>query len=174
MTDTATAAAELDQSDLARRIAATAGRIRTLHEAGRRGELAELRRMRRDDVPPEPFWSLVEAYEIPERDEEFWIAILPLMVRHEHQSRAAPGRALAEARVAPSRVERWLRMDRTRAWTEARRILAQVKQPIDWVQLGFLLYFWDHPSWGRKNRHRLARQYFRAIKHQQSPSTGKE
>lgn len=126
-------------------------------EQGRRGDLAELRRLRPGEgtIPPEVFWRLVERLDVPRPAEDFWLAILPMMVEHPHRKGAIAGRELARARAAPARVERWLRLDRERAWVEARRLLALLDGPIDWVRMGWLLLLWNDDS-----RRDFARDFF--------------
>lgn len=124
-----------------------------------RGDRAVLRRLEKDreSVPPEVFWRIVERYEIPQRAEveDFWLGVLPLMVKHPHQREARPGRVLARAGISNARVERWLRLDAKGALREAGRLLSKVKDPIDWVSFGFLLRRWDD-----KSRRDFARDFF--------------
>lgn len=158
-------------SIIAKRLAGAAGYVSQLQ----RGDRAMLRRLRGrySEVPPEPFWRIVERYEIPEGDREdrFWMSVLPLMVQHAHQRGSRPGRVLCRAGVSPARLERWLRRDCEGAWAEADRLLSQVDQPFDWVQFGFLLYYWDHRQYGEKNRRRLARDYFLSPECRRSSTT---
>lgn len=135
------------------RIAGIAGYIQELP----RGDKAELRRLRQESgrIPPEVFWRIVARYEIHESDEPFWQSVLPLMVKYPHTPGAKPGRMLDEVRVSPARVERWLRLDHGAALREADRLLSKLKAGVDWVQLGYLLYFWDDDR-----RKQLARDYY--------------
>jgi len=104
------------------------------------------------------FWSIVERAAIKPRDESFWIAILPLMIRFPHQSGVSPGRALEQAGISKPRFERWLRLDRERALVEAPRLFSKLEgQRMDWLTLGHLLYRWND-----EDRHRLAREFFLA------------
>lgn len=137
----------------------------TLHSNGvTRGERAELRRMRSQDVPPEIYWRLTEQLTWPGRRDDFdsyWMAVLPLMTRNEHLPGARPGRVLAEAGVKSPRLERWLRRDRDSAWGEAGRLLSITKgAALDWARFGYLLYAWDDP----KVKREFAREYFRAAR----------
>lgn len=137
----------------------------TLHSDGvTRGERAELRRIRSEDIPPEIYWRLTERLTWPRRRDDFdryWMAVLPLMIRNPHQPGARPGPVLAGAGVKAPRVERWLRRDRDSAWAEAGRLLSITKgAPIDWARFGYLLYAWDDP----KVKREFAREYFRAAR----------
>jgi len=122
-----------------------------------RGDKAELRRLRQDSgrIPPEVFWRIVARYGIHESDELFWQSILPLMVKYPHTPGAKPGRRLDEAGVSPARVERWLRLDGRAALREADRFLSKLEAGVDWVQLGYLLYYWDD-----QRRRQLARDFY--------------
>ncbi len=122
-----------------------------------RGDRAELRRIGRweAEIPPEVFWRIVARYNIAPDEEDFWLAIIPLMVHHEHVRGRKPGRALAEAGVSPARVRKWLRLTRVKARAEAGRLFSQVKTGFDWVKLGFLLL-----NWKEEDRRTLARGYF--------------
>lgn len=123
-----------------------------------RGERAELRRMHAGDgFLPEPFWRIVDRYDVRPGDEPFWIDVIPLMVVHPHDSELTPGRALARAGVSPGRVERWLRLDAVRARGEARRLLARLTTGLNWVRFARLLRFWSEAE-----RLSFARDYFLA------------
>lgn len=126
------------------------------------GERAELRRLRGRfrELPPEVFWRVVERYDIPRWDEEFWMAVLPLMVEHPHRPGRRTGRVLKRSGVSAARLEKWLRLDREGALDEAGRLLSQVDGPINWRQFGYLLYLWSHPEHGERNRRDLARDFF--------------
>lgn len=143
-------------------LASVAGRVHS--EGVSRGERAQLRRMRGDDIPPEIYWRLTADLTWPsgrETFDRFWMTVLPLMTRNRHTPKACPGRVLADAGVKPARVERWLRRDRESAWAEAGRLLSITKgTPIDWAQLGYLLYAWNDPEVKR----RFARDYFRTAR----------
>lgn len=121
-----------------------------------RGSLAELRRLRDDEVPPEAFWSLVAATQSPVSQELFWRAILPLMVLVPHRPGVFLGEALQQAGVSAARVERWLRLDRGPALKEARKLLRRL-EAVDWLRLGASLHRWDDPA-----RTEIARHFFRA------------
>lgn len=144
--------------DLASTFAGVAGYVDNLPT----GERAELRRLRGQyrEMPPEVFWRIVDRYDIPPRDEDFWIDVVPLMVEHPHEPRSRTGRVLARSGVSSARLEKWLRLDREGALDEAGRLLSQVDGAIDWVQFAFLLYLWNHPEHGERNRRDLAREYF--------------
>jgi len=135
-----------------------------------RGELAELRRLRQEfsRVPPEVFWRIVEQYDIQERDEQFWKAVLPLMVKYPHTLGARPGHVLEQAGVSAARVERWLRLGRETAWREADRLLsiAKTNPGLDWVSFAYLLYYWDE-----KHRNEFARDFFVARSRRAALST---
>lgn len=128
------------------------------------GDRAELRRLRGRfrEMPPEVFWRIVERYEVPRRDEEFWMAVLPLMIEHPHRPRCRTGRVLKNSGVSSARLEKWLRLDHDSALEEAGRLLSQVDGPINWRQFGYLLYLWSHPEYGERNRRDLARDFFLA------------
>lgn len=143
-------------------LAGVAGRVHS--EGVTRGERAELRRMRHQDIPPEIYWRLTDQLTWPRGRQEFdryWMAVLPLMARNKYEPKARPSRVLAAAGVKPARVERWLRRDRDSAWAEAGRLLSMTKgASLDWAVLGYLLYAWDDPSIKRD----FAREYFRAAR----------
>jgi CRISPR type I-E-associated protein CasB/Cse2 len=121
-----------------------------------RGDRAVLRRMRADEhIFPAPFWSLIGKYDISPTDEAFWIDVIPLMVKHRHNTAISAGRALAEAKVSRARVERWLRLDAPRARREARRLLSKVDTGFDWVQFASLLRWWNAEA-----QRRFARDFF--------------
>jgi CRISPR type I-E-associated protein CasB/Cse2 len=91
----------------------------------------------------------------------FWMTVLPLMTRSQHEPKRWPGQVLANAGAKAARIERWLRRDRGSAWIEAGRVLSITKgTPMDWAQFGFLLYAWDDPEVKR----RFARDFFRAAR----------
>lgn len=138
----------------------------------RAGEQAELRRLRGRyrELPPEVFWRIVDRYGIPPYQEEFWMAVLPLMVEHPHEPQCRTGRVLARSGVSSARLEKWLRLDQQGALDEAGRLLSQVEGPINWVQFGFLLSLWNHPEHGERNRRELARDFFLALQTRQSSS----
>ncbi len=160
-----TAAASPERT-LASRLAGVARYLDRLRVRQQRGPLAELRRLqpmsgghqaaRPRELPGETFWSLVQRFEIPPREEDFWLSVLPLMVRHSHQRGIHPGGALEAAAISKPRFERWLRLDREGAWRETPRLLSKLKdQGLDWVELGHLLY-----RWSDEDRYRLARDFF--------------
>lgn len=123
----------------------------------RRGPRAVLRRLRghAGSAPPAEFWRVVDKYELRRADEDFWLAVLPLLVECPH-AWTPPGQALARSGVSQTRVERWLRLDRERAWREANRLLARVDGGLDWTDFGQLLF-----DWGDEDRQRsFARQFF--------------
>jgi hypothetical protein len=119
-----------------------------------------LRRLgnRRGRIPPEVFWRIIDRYDIQLPTEPFWQAILPSMVVHPHVRGMRPGRALADAGVSATRVERWLRFSLVRAQEEAPRLLSQIKSGIDWVSFGHLLR-----SWKEEARREFARDYFLGV-----------
>ncbi|HET8656967.1 MAG TPA: type I-E CRISPR-associated protein Cse2/CasB [Longimicrobiaceae bacterium] len=124
----------------------------------RRGPRAELRRVEADPdhIPPQVFWDIVERYGIRERDESFWLSILPLMVRYPHRFDLSPGRALAAAGVSPARIERWLRLDRDGARRQAGRLLSHLKDGgLDWIRFAYLLR-----GWSDEQRRGFARDFF--------------
>jgi CRISPR type I-E-associated protein CasB/Cse2 len=129
----------------------------------RRGPRAVLRRIHSDPrhIPPQPFWDLVARYEIPERDEPFWLKVIPLMVVYPHRLEAPPGRALAAAGVSPARVERWLRLDASAARNEAHRLLSHLKEGgLNWVSFAYLLR-----DWTDQQRRGFAREFFLSPQH---------
>lgn len=167
---TAAAGDELkEEHSLASRLVGIAGYVAKLP----RGEQAELRRLRQHAgaIPPEVFWRIVDRYEIHPGDEEFWKAILPLMVKYPHTRGARPGHMLEEAGVSAPRVERWLRMDRDGALREADRLFSRLQGGVDWVRLGHLLHRWDE-----EHRTGLARDFFlrRSRRTAQSTTRGGE
>ncbi len=134
----------------------------------RRGPRAVLRRMSADPeaVPPEVFWDIVARYEIAMREEPFWRAVLPLMVRHEHAPGTRPGVALARSGVSGARLERWLRLSHATALAEAGRLFARVEGGVDWTSLGPILRYWTDES------HRdLARQFFLSREYRELATT---
>lgn len=136
----------------------------------RRGPRAVLRRMSADPeaVPPEVFWDIVARYEIAEREEPFWRAVLPLMVRHAHAPGIRPGAALARSGVSGARLERWLRLSHATALAEAGRLFARVEGGVDWTSLGPILRFWNDAS------HRdIARQFFLSREYRERAPTTK-
>jgi hypothetical protein len=138
-----------------------AAQIAWLEEKERSGPLAELRRLgRRDDgPPPETFWWLVERAKISGWTEEFWEALVPMMVTCPHRWKQFAGHTLSEAGVAPSRVERWLRMGSSTARVELRKLLRRIDH-VDWVRLSALLYHWDDPNVGPRLKRELARDFY--------------
>lgn len=162
MTDT-------ERPPYARQVLGIAGYVQDRESGGglSRGERAELRRMRSDDVfPPEPFWTLVDRYDIPPYEEDFWRDVIPLMVDHPHDGGLRPGRALAQAGVSPARIERWLRLDPERARKEAARLLTQLDSGLDWPRFAGLLRFWTD-----RNRRAFARDYFLSPEHRERNRT---
>lgn len=137
----------------------------------RRGPRAVLRRLDAGDetIPPQVFWDVVERYNIRESDESFWLAVLPLMVRHEHRFDRTPGRALAAASVSAARVERWLRLDAAAAARrEAGRLLSHLKgEGFDWTRFALLLRFWTEDE-----RRRFARDFFLSPEYRQRQTKG--
>jgi hypothetical protein len=110
------------------------------------------------DVPPETFWDIVTAFDVPPNEEPFWRRLLPLMAMCPHDPRTAPGVAFDDAGITPSRLERWLRVDNTDAWAQAPRLLDRVGESgIDWVSLGVLLC-----EWRQTQRYALAQDFFRS------------
>lgn len=128
-----------------------------------RGERAELRRMRDHEVfPPEPYWRLVDRYDISASEESFWGDVVPLMVDHPHNGALAAGRALAKAGVSAPRIERWLRLDPERARKEAGRLLARLGEGLNWASFAGLLRFWYD-----RDRRQFARDYFLSPEHRE-------
>lgn len=157
MTDEPTAevtqpAPQRELSPLGQRFLGIAGYLAALP----RGPRAILRRLRQHagEPPPDEFWQIVDRYQLPREDEDFWLAVLPLMVECPHTA-LRPGDAVARAGIAKTRVERWLRLEQPRAWREANRLLARLDSGLDWVQFGPLLY-----DWTEDRRRTFARQYF--------------
>jgi CRISPR type I-E-associated protein CasB/Cse2 len=115
------------------------------------------------NIPPQIFWIVVERFGIQEQDEAFWLAILPLMVRHPHRFDLSPGRALAAAGVSAARIERWLRLDIHGARREVKRLLSHLKDGgVDWVSLAYLLRDWSDPQ-----RRGFAREFFLSSEYRQ-------
>ncbi len=140
------------------------GSVRGRSEGGpmSRGDRATLRRMlAHDDFPPDPFWGLIAKYGVRADEEAFWRVAIPLMVLHPHRSDMSAGRALAVARTASTRIERWLRLDRERAHQEAHRLLSKVDGGFDWVRFGRLLRSWD-----RANKMNFARNFYLSDEYQ--------
>jgi hypothetical protein len=171
----------VSERTLASRLAGVAGHLDRLRANGQRGPLAELRRLqpqsertdaaRPSELPGETFWALVQRFDIAPGEEEFWLAVLPLMVRYPHQSRARPGRVLEAAGISKARFERWLRLDRGGARREASRLLSKLKdQKLDWVELGYALH-----RWSDEDRYELARGFFLARERRdRTPTDGAE
>ncbi len=136
---------------------------------GRRGLLAIFRRMGgcECDIPPEPFWGLMESFHVPSQEEKTWLWLLPLVARYPHDPATGPGLAFARARVSSPRLERWLRADHETAWREADRLLARVGDAgVDWVRLGVLLRYWTPEL-----RRALAREFFRSPEYRSRTTT---
>lgn len=162
MTDAKISNGERSFSQIAAGIAGTV-KDRASKGGMSRGERAELRRMRNGTVfPPEPFWMVVERYDIRPSEEAFWIDVVPLMVDHPHNPTLSPGRALAIAGVSPARIERWLRLDPERARREASRLLTRLDQGLNWPRFAGLLRFWTD-----EERRRFARDYFLSPDHRE-------
>lgn len=160
-----TATAQEEPRTLGSRLAGIAAYIGQLP----RGERAELRRISATRTPPAPFWGIVDRYDVHPAEEDFFVAVIPAMVRCPHVPGRSPGRVLRSAGVSAARVERWLRMTRAGALRETQRIFAQVSDGVDWSRLGPLLYLWDRPDGERQRRH-FARSYYRAQPIQPSES----
>jgi|GEM_PF-2241400 len=149
------------------KVAKIAGWLERLHNSRQRGALAELRRLRSDSIPGEAFWDVVERFDIPEEEESFWLAIIPLMVRHPHRRKIRPGRALEAAGISKPRFERWLRLDRHDARAAAGRLLSKLGDDgLDWTSLEPALRYWSE-----KDRYDLARDFFLARQHRESSQT---
>lgn len=134
-----------------------------------RGPRAVLRRLSASEekIPPQVFWDIAERYQIHERDEPFWLQVIPLMVKHPHEPGLAPGVALARAGVSAPRLERWLRLDRDDALRDAARLISHLGDGgFDWARFGTLLRFWTEDA-----RRDLARQFFRSPEYRQRVST---
>lgn len=153
-----------------RQLLSVAGHLETLRTANRRGPLAVLRRLGTDPdyIPPQVFWDIADRYEIARHEEDFWLAIMPLMVRHPHRFDLPSGRALAAAGVSAPRIERWLRLDRNSARREAGRLLSHLGDGgLDWTRFGPLLRFWTEDQ-----RRSLAREFFLSTEYRQRKATG--
>lgn len=138
-----------------------------------RGDRAELRRMSPEGVPPEVFWRTLDRLDrtVYEREEPFWMTVLPLMVRYPHRRGARPGGVLAGRGVKPARIVRWLRRDREAAWREAHRLLSLLKgESLDWVELGMLLHNWGDDT----VRRRFARDFFRTAHEKEASETSNQ
>ena len=124
----------------------------------RRGDLAALRRVGRPghEVPPEAFWSLMEKYAIPQKEEQFWLVVVPLMTAVPHAS-TPPGEVFVNAKISPARLERWLNQDCDAARRDVRLLLKRVDGGLHWGRLGRLLC-----DWSESDRRSLARDYYRA------------
>lgn len=163
---TADSAAHDSYPSLGSRLAEAAGYVENLKRSGNRGRLAELRRLSRSGVPGDTFWTLVQRFGLQQRDQEFWLAVIPLIVRHPHSRDRRPGRVLEASGLSKARFERWLRLDRDRAIREAGRILSHLRdETIDWVALGHALY-----RWNEGDRYGLARDFFTARAHRNNTS----
>ena len=151
----ATTAEAVERKDPRGRILGIAGYVAKLP----RGSRAELRRLRvgTDHVPPEPFWRIVDRYGIETHEELFWLRVIPLMVEHEHRKGVRAGAALSQAGVSSARLERWLRLGRSSALAEARRLLSKVDSGFDWPGFGTLLLYWNDRA-----RMAFARDFFLA------------
>lgn len=160
MTDdsTSTVVSAEELQPFARTVRGIAGMVKVRNAGGAmsRGERAELRRMRRGaPFPPEPFWRLVERFEIPPTAELFWMDVVPHMINRPHDPDRRPGQALAEAHLSGARLERWLRLEPERARGEAGRLLARLDGGLNWVTFAGLLWFWTP-----QHRRELARDFF--------------
>lgn len=150
---------------LANECAAILRYLAVLERTEQTGPLAALRRLDRvqNGPPPEPFWAVVERAHIPVRREQFWLDLLPMMVRCPHRGGDRLGRVLrgtgAEPAVAKGHVERWLRLTAPNARVELRRLLRRVDR-VDWYNLVELLDRWDDPGDERSRKHAFARDYF--------------
>lgn len=140
---------------------AVAGAIAHLKRLERTGPLAELRRLDRagDGPPPEAFWWLVERAGVPPHRERFWQSLVPMMVTCPHRHSERAGHVLRAARVAPSRIERWLRLSAADARVELRKLLRRAES-VDWVELSALLDAWEVPKVGDARRRQFARDFF--------------
>jgi len=149
------------------RVANVAGWLERLRKSSQRGALAELRRVRYDSIPGEAFWDLVQRFDIPEEEEAFWHAVIPLMVRHPHRRNIRPGRAIEAAGISKPRFERWLRLDRHGAQMAAGRLLSKLGDDgLDWMNLGSAL-----SNWSYDDRYRLASDFFLARERRESSHT---
>lgn len=141
-------------------------------KALKRGPRAVLRRLNADPdrIPPQVFWDVADRYGIQRHEEDFWLAVVPLMVLHPHRSDLPPGRALAAAGVSAARVERWLRLDRDGALREAGRLLSHLGDGgLDWTRLGPLLRYWSDDQ-----RRSFARDFFLSPEYRQRKATAGE
>ncbi len=145
--------------------------VAALRRANRRGPLAVMRRLKTGphQIPPQVFWDITEKFQIRGREnEDFWLAVLPLMVRYPHGFDRTPGRALAAARVCAARVERWLRLDAAAARREAGRLLSHLKgEGLDWIKLAYLLR-----DWSDEQRRGFARDFFLSPEYRQRQTKG--
>lgn len=132
------------------------GYIQQLRTSGRRGDIAELRRMRVDSAWPEVFWRIIQRYKVPTNMELFWASLMPVLADAEVDYGRQPGTAMAEAGISKTRFERWCRYDQQTALVELRRILAQVEGGFNWQALLIIL-----SNWGPKSKRQLAREYFK-------------
>jgi CRISPR type I-E-associated protein CasB/Cse2 len=149
------------------RVTSVAGWLERLHNTRQRGALAELRRLRPGSIPGEAFWDIVGRFGIPEEEELFWRAIIPLMVRHPHRRNVKPGRAIEAAGISKPRFERWLRLDRDGARAAAGRLLSKLGDDgLDWTLLGRALHRWND-----NERYLLARDFFLARERRESSHT---
>lgn len=149
--------------------------IAALQARKQRGPTAKLRKLRptQDQVPPQVFWEVVEECEIRSCDEDLWLTMLPLMVRHPHTPGVKLGDALASAQVSAARVERWLRLDRAAAWRETRRLLSRLGDGgFNWTRFAPLLRDWAHPEYGKLRRRAFAREFFLSDTHLAPRSRG--
>lgn len=169
--DTAQPVGEPPRSSLAHALARAAAFLSS--EGISRGDRAELRRMSPEGVPPEVFWRTLDRLDrtVSEREEPFWMTVLPLMVRYPHRRGARPGGVLAGGGVKPARIVRWLRRDREAAWRETHRLLSLLKgEGLDWVELGTLLHHWRDD----RVRRRFARDFFRTVHKKEESQTSNQ
>lgn len=152
-----TAAAPLTERSFREEALAIAAYIASLEARKRNGDIAELRRIGAN-IPPAIFWTLVEHTRVPQHHEVFWQAAVGLMCIAPHRRGAIPGRVMHDARVSPSRIERWLRLDGQTAIREARKLLRRL-DGLDWGQFGPLLWYWDREP-GDQMRRDFARSFF--------------
>ena len=135
------------------------------------GDRAALRRMNPAIPPPLAFYRFAFRH-LPEtwdRQEGAWVTLvagLSLMGPHAHRPGLAAGRALAEAGLSESRLERLLAADGDTMHAlllRLARFLGAKVQPLDWTDLAVLILSTD-PAKREQSRLRIAREYYRSLR----------
>lgn len=143
------------------------------------GDLADLRRLRPDDLGHPAFWRLAADVLEPagllpgggparDRAEARWAASLSAVARlyKLHRAKRSLGEALGAAGYAELRFVRLLRAQGPALWEAVRtasQYLASKAEAADLVDFIELVESDGHAAWGEHVRRRLARAYYRRI-----------